>query len=244
MIRSNFTKLALLANTEIVVGYDTPNSTVQYYNFRMPTVRETTEFNFYTFLTFCILDEARLKEWFKNVEFETRYDLMKAIMAQPSEFRELIALFLKRYWLNCNQDADEFFNMPKEIFDLFCLYLAVACGQKKFEEVAEYENDYSTMTPEEIEWKKREKEYNDLISKARAKAKESDAHKGAGNELVIAAVVHDFGFSMDEVLNMNFYTLYYYFGLTEKLASYNVDLIATGTGSVKKGHKHKYWVNI
>jgi hypothetical protein len=97
MIRSNFTKLALLANTEIVVGYDTPNSTVQYYNFRMPTVRETTEFNFYTFLTFCILDEARLKEWFKNVEFETRYDLMKAIMAQPSEFRELIALFLKRY---------------------------------------------------------------------------------------------------------------------------------------------------
>jgi hypothetical protein len=41
--------------------------------------------------------------------------------------------------------------MPKEIFDLFCLYLAVACGQKKFEEVTEYENDYSTMTPEEIE---------------------------------------------------------------------------------------------
>jgi hypothetical protein len=65
-----------------------------------------------------------------------------------------------------------------------------------------------------------------------------------GTELVIAAIVHDFGLSLQEVLDMNYFTLYYYFGLTDKLASYNVDLIATGTGSVKKGHKHKYWVNI
>jgi hypothetical protein len=39
--------------------------------------------------------------------------------------------------------------MPKEVFDLFCLYLAVAAGQKKFKEVEELEEDLSILTPEE-----------------------------------------------------------------------------------------------
>ena len=61
MIRSNFTQTALLANTEIVVEYTTEEESKQFL-FRMPTIKESTEFNFYTFLTFCILEEKKLNE--------------------------------------------------------------------------------------------------------------------------------------------------------------------------------------
>lgn len=245
MIRSNFTQTALLANTEIIIEYTTEEESKQF-RFRMPTIRESTEFNFYTFLTFCILEENKLRDWFKSAQFDSRYALLKLIFAEPNDFCNLLCYFFKKYWLNWDGEADEFFSMPKEVFDLFCLYLAVAAGQKKFKEIEELEEDLSKLTPEERAWKEREKEYNDLIAKTKAKAAEQNKEKGKGmgTELVIAAIVHDFGLSLQEVLDMNYFTLYYYFGLTDKLASYNVDLIATATGSVKKGHKHKYWVNI
>lgn len=41
--------------------------------------------------------------------------------------------------------------MPKEIFDLLCLYLGVACGQKQFKEVQQLEEDLSNLTAEERE---------------------------------------------------------------------------------------------
>lgn len=245
MIRSNFTQTALMANSEIVIEYS-QNENKILYKFCMPSIKDTTEFGFYSFLSFCIIPEKDLQEWFKSVNFTSRYELLQLILQEPNDFADLLLHFFKKYWLNWEKNADEFFSISKEVFDLFCLYLAVACGQKKFKEVTEYEEDLDTLSPEEREWKLKQKEYEDLISKTKAKNREQNTTNGnaTGNELVIATVVHDFGLSLQEVLDMNFFTLYYYFGLTEKLASYNVDLIATGTGSVKKGHKHKYWVNI
>ena len=245
MIRSNFNKITLLAN-EVITIEESIDNIIKIYKFRMPSVLETTEFNFYTFLSFCIVEEEELKNWFKRVEFKSRYELFKLILNEPNIFRDTVVPFFEKYWLNWNEVADDFLTVSKEVFDLFCLYLAVACGQKKFKEVADLEQDLSNLTPEELEWKKREKEYEDIISKTKAKKSDVDStnSQGFGNELVIAAVVHDFSLSMKEVLDMNFFTLYYYFSLTEKLGAYNIDLIASATGSTKKGHKHKYWVNI
>lgn len=99
MIRSNFTQVALLANTKIVVEHS-EGQIVKQYVFRMPTIRESTEFNFYTFLTFCILEEDKLKEWFKGVDFDSRYTLFKMILLEGGDFKKTLVPFLQRYWLN------------------------------------------------------------------------------------------------------------------------------------------------
>ena len=96
MIRSNFTQTALLANTEIVVEYTTEEESKQF-RFCMPTIRESTEFNFYTFLTFCILEEKKLSDWFKSAQFDSRYALLKLIFAEPNDFCNLLCCFFKKY---------------------------------------------------------------------------------------------------------------------------------------------------
>ena len=53
-------------------------------------------------------------------------------------------------------------------------------------------------------------------------------------ENIMIAVTYEFGFSLEEIMNMNYFTLIWYYSYTGKLHVYRINQQAIASGMVKK----------
>jgi hypothetical protein len=87
-----------------------------------------------------------------------------------------------------------------------------------------------------------EKRLRDLEAKVKAKkeqqsgnAKLDDEESDKNNiEDIILSVIYEFGFDFEKIMNMNYFTLIWYYSYTSKLHVYRINQHAIGSGMVKK----------
>jgi hypothetical protein len=87
-----------------------------------------------------------------------------------------------------------------------------------------------------------EKRLRDLEAKVKAKkeqqsgnAKLDDQESDKNNiEDIILSVIYEFGFDFEKIMNMNYFTLIWYYSYTSKLHVYRINQHAIGSGMVKK----------
>jgi hypothetical protein len=87
-----------------------------------------------------------------------------------------------------------------------------------------------------------EKRLRDLEAKVKAKkeqqlgnAKLDDQESDKNNiEDIILSVIYEFGFDFEKIMNMNYFTLIWYYSYTSKLHVYRINQYAIGSGMVKK----------
>jgi hypothetical protein len=87
-----------------------------------------------------------------------------------------------------------------------------------------------------------EKRLRDLEAKVKAKkeqqsgnAKPDDQESDKNNiEDIILSVIYEFGFDFEKIMNMNYFTLIWYYSYTSKLHVYRINQHAIGSGMVKK----------
>lgn len=237
MITSNFNRTSLLYLSTFEVDYDN-----QKFYFTIPKLKDTLKHGFNLFMVFCSMEEKELRKFFEGVNFVNRYHLLVQILSIENE----VAPILYKWFQFCIKDfeyrddslmAGEFL-ITSEVFDLFCTYIAIACGQKKIDVLVSMEEE-KNLTPEEREWNRRMREHQAIIDRARKKADEN----GLELDIIIACLMREFGLTLDQVFELNYYTIFFLFEQVGKIARYNVDVIAAGNGLLPKGQKHKYWIN-
>jgi hypothetical protein len=87
-----------------------------------------------------------------------------------------------------------------------------------------------------------EKRLRELEAKVKAKkeqqsgnAKLDDQESDKNNiEDIILSVIYEFGFDFEKIMNMNYFTLIWYYSYTSKLHVYRINQHAIGSGMVKK----------
>lgn len=94
------------------------------------------------------------------------------------------------------------------------------------------EKEEKDLTPEEIRMRELEK-------KVQSKKKEKKEIEGTDEkqnmiEDIMVAVIYEFGFSIEQIMNMNYFTLIWYYSYTGKLHVYRINQHAIGSGMVKK----------
>jgi hypothetical protein len=94
------------------------------------------------------------------------------------------------------------------------------------------ETEEKDLTPEEIRMRELEK-------KVQSKKKEKEEIEGTDEkqnmiEDIMVAVIYEFGFSIEQIMNMNYFTLIWYYSYTGKLHVYRINQHAIGSGMVKK----------
>lgn len=104
--------------------------------------------------------------------------------------------------------------------------LLIVMGQKRETKEEEHE-----LSPEE----KRIKELEEKVQAKKNKQK-SNEEKDEQNimEDIMIGVIYEFGFSLEQIMNMNYFTLIWYYSYTGKLHVYRINQHAIGSGMVKK----------
>ena len=130
------------------------------------------------------------------------------------------------------------FTITDEIFDLFCTYIGISTGCLEWKALEDYE-DEKNMEEWEREFRRKEREYQEKINKAKNKDK-----KGISTDLIIQAVMREFHMSMDEVYRLNKYGLLeLYSTVVSRIVNFEVMRVAAGTGNLSKSSKFNYWTN-
>lgn len=196
--------------------------------------------NYNFFYGFCAAHINDLKEQTK-AEFDSKKDfLIKAIRSGDANAVSLLGC-LARHIQDFKYVDDSLFcgefELTDEVFELFCLYVAIASGCAKWEALSIREQE-KNMSPEEIEWERRKR-----LNQAKINAAKEKAGKGTDLEDMVAALMYEFGMSLEEIYDLNKFSFVTLYGNIMSIAGYEVSKIAAGTGNLGKNSKHKYWTN-
>ena len=239
VLTSNFSKSALLINTPILIKDEQEGTT---FVFNMPTLKDEVDgvLNYNFFYGFCAAHLNDLKEQTK-AEFDSKKDfLIKAIRSGDANAVSLLGC-LARHIQDFKYVDDSLFGgefeLTDEVFELFCLYVAIASGCAKWEALSIREQE-KNMSPEEIEWERRKR-----LNQAKINAAKEKAGKGTNLEDMVAALMYEFGLSLKEIYQLNKFSFIKLYGDVMTIAGYEVSQIAAGTGNLGKNSKHKYWTN-
>ena len=103
-------------------------------------------------------------------------------------------------------------------------------------EKTEIDNKFDTF-------KQRMEAAEERIRKIKQKSRKQ---KGEYSPLIdyFAAIAYEFKLSLDEIFNLNYYTLVFYYRQVGKLDAYRINSMAFASGNLKKNSKHKYFTNI
>jgi hypothetical protein len=176
-------------------------------------------------------------EEFKNEDqlaFATHYDLL-AYLCFHGELQDKLTDILEEYILNVRiQENGLFIGLDKitpEEFNFIIAVFKVALGLETLDGV----DKAATL---EDEYDKKSREAEEKVQRIKHKGfKEQSPETGFEMDKVMLGVIREFGFTMEQVLAMNIYTLLWFYQYVWKLGSYNVETIAYGNGLLKK-HKH------
>lgn len=245
MKRDNFCATVLLQENPFITIH---NDHDEIFKFKMPTAKdifdEPVAISLFRRIALDNINDIQ-REFFGKVITDTK---LAFVLACIVHFEEQIGGILIEFFekfiidfkltddsssykqLTCNGNV-----IGVEEFDLLCKYVSIACGDRDIVSKEKEEKKVVEKSAEELEWERKKKENADKIKNARSK---TDTHSF---DNLIVSVRHEFGMSTNEIFNLTFYALMYYYSFVPKLMRYRVDVIAAGNGLLQKGHK--YWIN-
>lgn len=204
-------------------------------NFRLPTLDAYIVDSNLTMLL--NLMEVNLEE-FKvedKLPFKNHYDLL-VYLCFNGELQNNLVDILEEYIIDLRiQDNGLFIDIHRitpEEFDFIIQAFKIALGLKNLEDIAGKEEAV------EDEYEKKTKAAEERLQRIKKKGvKEQGPSTGFEMDIVIVGLIKEFGFTMDQILLMNIYTLLWFYKYVWKIGAYNIDTIAYGNGLIKK-HTH------
>lgn len=237
-MRSNFSRIALMGNLPIIL--ECSNG---FLVLHMPTIRDeySSLYDYNFFLGVCIKTLEELQVDLKLPNIKSKYELIKAICSSSNNISVDIIHCLSTIIQDFKYVDDSFKGgdclIDEEVFDELCNYIAVAVGGLKFDSF-KTKNEEKEMTDLEKEWERKKRLHEAKIQKTKSKD-----GKFVSLDTILSCVCYEFNISLNELMNMNKYTVYFLYSKVDKIASYEVTQIAAGTGNLGSKNKHTYWAN-
>lgn len=236
MIKSNFSEVALLCNVPIKMQCEQG-----FIILHMPTIQDEYgslyDCNF--FFNCCVKTIAELQTELNLSQLKTKLELIKAICSDSTEISFGIMQCLNMIISDFKYVDDSFYSgetlIIDEIFDIICDYVAVAIGGINMSEVKK-KKELANLSPEERAWEERKRMHESKIRKSKNKA-----GKLISLDIILACLTYEFHISLQDLYEMNKYTVYFLYSQVGKISNYEVTKIAAGTGNLGSKNKHTYW---
>jgi hypothetical protein len=226
-----FNKIQLLRNKPIQVQRDESEN---YLLIQPPTIAQLYDDNLYFFtVQLLTMNIDGLKDFLKVKNKKlTRKEIINIVLEEAQEKNEILS-HLQKIILNCYFRNNFLFLNEKEITDTeiekISKLIRIAIGEEKYED---YSGEDKDLTDEE----KRLRELEEKIKKKK-EAKQEDGQKVESKSVledIMIAVTYEFGFTLEHIMNMNYFALLWYYSYTGKIHVYRINQSAIGSGMVKK----------
>ena len=238
IISSNFNEIALLCNAPIKLQCEKG-----FIILHMPTIKDeySSLYDCNFFFGCCIKSLADLKKDLNLPQLNSKYELIKTICSESADLGMGIIQCLNMIIEDFKYVDGSFYSgqvlITNEVFEEICNYIAVAIGGLSFQDLKKQE-ELAAMSPEERAWEERKR-----INESKIRKSKSKTGKTISLDMIMACVTYEFHISLQELYEMNKYTVYFFYSQIGKISSYEVTKIAAGTGNLGKKSKHTYWTN-
>lgn len=226
-----FNRIQMLRNKPIKIARERQDS---YLFIQGPTIGQIYEDDkLFMAIQILMMPEKELKE-FLNLK-DTGFDKLQLLTLLVTEYKEketLINYFSKTILGFKVKDERIFIDTQllklKEVYSIQEILQAIM-GQK-IEPIKE-EKELSPQEKRLLELEEKVKN-----KKAEQKEKEPEQIKDDENHIenIMVAVMYEFGFDFEKIMNMNYFTLIWFYSYTSKLHVYRINQFAIGSGMVKK----------
>jgi len=226
-----FNKIQLLRNRPIQVEREEPET---YLFIQAPTISELYDNNLFFFtIQILTMELEELKKFLKvkNKKFN-RMNIVNIVLEEANESAE-IASYLNRIIVDSYFEEGFLCVNNKELTDSeiqkISKLLRISIGEERYEDYSEEKKD---LTDEE----KRLLELEEKIKKKKQTQQQAEEKVDSKSVLedIIIAVSYEFGFTLEHIMDMNYFTLLWYYSYTGKIHVYRINQFAIGSGMVKK----------
>ena len=221
-----FNRIQMLSNKPIRIARDKQDS---YLFVQGPTIGQVYEDDKLFLATqILIMPEKELKNFLNLKDSKlNKLELLTLLLTNYKEkddilekFKQIIlGLYIKDNKLYIDSEL-----LKQQEVDRIESILQIIMGQK-----VEKKEDEPELSPQE----KRLKDLEDKV-KAKKQKQEPEREDENGIENIIIAVIYEFGFDFEKIMNMNYFTLIWYYSYTGKLHVYRINQQAISSGMVKK----------
>jgi len=226
-----FNKIQLLRNRPIQVEREEPET---YLFIQAPTISQLYDNNLFFFtIQILTMELEELKKFLKvkNKKFN-RMNIVNIVLEEANESAE-IASYLNRIIVDSYFEEGFLCVNNKELTDSeiqkISKLLRISIGEERYEDYSEEKKD---LTDEE----KRLLELEEKIKKKKQTQQQAEEKVDSKSVLedIIIAVSYEFGFTLEHIMDMNYFTLLWYYSYTGKIHVYRINQFAIGSGMVKK----------
>lgn len=236
-IRSTLDKFVLIHNLPIEFFIENRRPI----KFRCPSIREvSSDLNLRIFIGLMTLDKKQIAELkFKvNVKINDYGSLAQAFLFDDN-YNKIISKYLVMFIQNAEYKNKEIHvdNEKLNSYELNYIIetIMVSLSRKDYEEKQEA----------------KEEEVNPIMAKILAAQKESEEKlkkkkqkggKGYSIEEILLAVSYEFGISLEELLNRNYFSLIWHFSFVAKVDAHKLNQMILSSG-MSKQKNYSYWLN-
>lgn len=243
--RHNLTEENLLLNATIACFFKEEEPIF----IKIPKIRESIEDpNFSKFLSIMILKLTDYDKINLIVKPKSSAEGMIALIRESSEVRKEIKPYVEKYILNSEVSHSgikvDGRTLEIEEIDFFRNVILISFGIKDLKDLEEEKKtkgpDLSKMSKTERAIYQRQEET--LRRLKEAKQKSSQKEEGYNFSKIVVGVMKEFAMSLEEIKDLNYYTLYYLFSYVFKIDHYDFMKKAAASGNLAKKTKIKHWL--
>lgn len=235
-MKSNFTSEALLCNSKIIIE----GKNKELYVMQLPVLKDKIEnLDYDTFIGFCGMDLKKFNQE-TQLNIKSKLALFKLYREQgQKDLVKTLEKYFSRYMIGFYIKEDQLYwgsrIISKDLFELFCDYIAIALGVKKIDDLKLIiTDDMDEVTKRQIMLERRV---------AATKSKDEGNQQKSSLDIILTGVCHEYKLSYLDLYNMTLYSIYYMYSQLGKIMNYSINNIAAGNGLLKKNSKHKHWAS-
>lgn len=178
-----------------------------------------------------LMKENDLKDFLKIEDKSTKLELITTLLTKFEE-KDVLMEKIKEIILDINIKNDKIYIgtkiLKKVELERITQILEIIMGQKTNLELEEKE-----LSPDEKRLKQLEEKVQAKKQKQKSEVQGAESDENAIENIMIA-VIYEFGFDFEKIMNMNYFTLIWYYSFTGKLHVYRINQQAIASGMVKK----------
>lgn len=238
-INSTFDKMSLIHNIPVQFSIN-DRRTIE---FKFPTIRDSLgDIDFKVFLGMITLTPEKIQE--KNLNFnfiiQKHGDVIQGLIGSK-EYSQLLVKYLLKYIKNSEYKEKAIFVDNEKVMSYELEYIIdkilISVGQKNFEEEEE-KVDEKTLNPEIAKILKAQKESEEKLKKVKQKKSQGSL----SIEQIMLAVTYEFNISSKDLLELNYFSLIWYFGYVGKVDAHKLNQMILSSG-MSKQKSYNYWLN-
>lgn len=236
----------IILNATIVYAFENDDPIMV----NIPKIRDSIEDpSFNLFLSLMILKKEDYEDMRLKSQVENETQALIALIRENKEVRLQIEPYIEKYIQGASVSSKgiqigERVLTEKEV-DFFKNIILVSFGIKRLEDIVEDKEEedlLAKMSPAERIIYERQQETLKRLEQAKRKRDEAKGGSKIDLPKMIAGVMKEFNMSLDQIKDLNYYTLYYLFSYVFKIDHYDFMKKAAASGNLTKKAKIKHWL--